>query len=53
MSKPALLALTGGEDEAFISDNLQNHTNHVFIRKQSQQLAGEAAVPDSVITASG
>ena len=48
MSKPASLATTG-EGEASILDKLQDYPNHVFIWHKSQQLAGEAAVPDSVI----
>ena len=47
-SKPASLAITGGEGEASILDKLQDHPNHVLIRQKSQQLAGEAMVPDSV-----
>ena len=31
-SKPASLAITSGEDEASISDKLQDHLNHVLIR---------------------
>ena len=49
-SKPALLAITNGESEASISNKLQDHPNHVLIRQKSQQLSGEAAVPDSVIS---
>ena len=49
-SKPALFAFIGCESEASISDNLQNHPNHALIQKKSQQLAGEAAVPVSVIS---
>ena len=47
-SKPASLAITGGEGEASILDKFQDHPNHVLIRQKSQQLAGEAMVPDSV-----
>ena len=34
-SKPASLAITGGEGEACISDKLQDHPNHVLIRQKS------------------
>ena len=49
-SKPATLAVTGREGEASIFDKLQDHLDHVIIRKKSQQIAGEAAVLDSVIS---
>ena len=49
-SKSVSLAATGGEGEASISDKLQDHPNHVFIRQKSQQLSGEAAVPHSVMS---
>ena len=42
-------AVTNGEGEASISDKLQDHLGHVLIQK-SQQLAGEATVPDSIIS---
>ena len=45
MSMSASFAITGGEGEASISDKLQDHPNHVLIRQESQQLAGEAAMP--------
>ena len=41
-SKPVLLAVTHGEDEASISDKLQDYSDHVLIREKSQLLAGEA-----------
>ena len=47
-SKPASLAITGGENEAYILDKFQNHLDYVLIREKSQQLAGEAVVADSV-----
>ena len=50
MSKPASLAITGGEDEAFMSDKLQDYPNHVLVRQKSEQLAGAAVVSDSVIS---
>ena len=49
-SQPASLAVTGSEGEISIPDKLHDHADHVFIRKKSQQLAGEATVPDSVIS---
>ena len=48
-SLPASLAVTGSEDKTFIQDKVLDHADHVFIRKKSQQLIGEATVPDSVI----
>ena len=45
-----LLAIIGGEGEASISNKLQEHSSHVLIRQKSQQLTGEAAVPDGVIS---
>ena len=38
MSKPASLAVTGGEGEAFISNKLQDHTKHVLIQKSLSSL---------------
>ena len=34
-TKPALLAITGGEGKASISDKLQNYPDNVLIRKKS------------------
>ena len=48
-SKLASLVVTSGENKASISDKLQDHPNHALIREKSQQLAGDSAVPDSVI----
>jgi hypothetical protein len=44
-----LLSATGGEVKAAISDKLQDHTDHVPVRQQAEQLAGEAAVPYGII----
>jgi len=38
-----------GEGEAAIANHLHDQADHVSIRQQLQQLAGEAAVPYSVI----
>ena len=46
--KPASLAITDGEGEAFILDKHQGHPNHVLIQQKTQQLAGETAMPSSV-----
>ena len=51
-SKLDSLAVIGGEGKASISDKLQDHPNHVPTREKSQQLAGETAMPDRVITPS-
>ena len=34
-SEPASFAITGGKDETFISDKLQDHPNHVLIWQKS------------------
>jgi len=44
-----LLTCFFGKGKAAISNHLRDHADHVFIRQQSQQLAGEAAVPSSVV----
>ena len=49
-SKPASLGVTGDEGKASISDKIQDHPNRVLIRQMSLQLAGKAALPDSVIS---
>ena len=49
-SQPASLAVTGSKGETSIPDKFHDHTNHVLIREKSQQLAGEATMPDSVIS---
>jgi len=40
---PASFADSGIEGEAAIANHLHDHVDHVSIRQQSQQLAGEAA----------
>ena len=40
----------GGKGETSISDKLHDDSDHVLIRKESQQLAGKATVPESVIS---
>ena len=45
----ALLAVTGSKGKTSDSDKLHNHFIYVFIRQKSQQLAGKAIVPDSVV----
>ena len=44
-----LFAISGGKGEAAITNHLHDHVDHVSIRQQSQQLAGEDAVPHSVV----
>jgi len=39
----------GGKGEAAIANHLHDHADHVFIRQQSQQVAGEVAMPYSVV----
>jgi len=48
--KPAPLAISGGNGKAVIANHLHDHVDHVSIRKQLQQLAGEAAVPYGVVS---
>jgi len=48
-SQPAPFAVSGGKGKAAIFNHLHDHADHVSIRQQSQQLAGEAAVPYSVV----
>ena len=43
---------TGGECKASVLDKLYNLLYHVFVRQESEQLAGEATVPDCVISRS-
>ena len=47
--KPASVAVSGGEGEAAIANHLHDHVDQVSVRQQLQQLAGEAAVPHSVV----
>ena len=43
------MAISGGKGEAAIANHLHDHVDHVSVRQQSQQLAGEAAVSYRVI----
>ena len=49
-SQIALLSTTCGECKAPVLDELHDHLYHEFVRKEPEQLAGEATVPDSVIS---
>jgi len=49
VSQPVSFAVSGGEGEAVIANHLYDHMNHVSIRQQLQQLAGDAAVSYTVI----
>ena len=49
-SPPALFATTGDKRKAPALDKLRNHSYHVFVKQESEQLAVEATVPDSVIS---
>jgi len=42
---PAMFAISGGKCEAMITNHLHDHVDHVSIRWQLPQLAGEAAMP--------
>jgi len=44
-----LLFPVGGKGEAAIANHLHDHVNHVSMMQQLKQLAGEAAVPYSVV----
>jgi len=48
-SQPAPLAISDGKGKAAIANHLHDHVDHVSIRQQWQQLAGEAAVPYDVV----
>jgi len=48
-SQLAPSAVSGGMGKAAIANHLHDHADHVSIRQQSQQLAGEAAVPYGVV----
>ena len=48
-SQPALFATTSGKCEAPVLDKLYDHSYHAFVRQESEQLAGEATVSDTVI----
>ena len=43
------MAISCGKGKAAIANHLHDHADHVFVRQQSQQLAGEAAVPCGVV----
>jgi len=43
------LTISGGKGKAAIANHLHDHVHDVPIRQQSQQLAGEAAVPYGVV----
>jgi len=47
--KPASFAVSGDKGKAAIANHLHDHVDHVSIRQQLQPLAGEAAVPYSVV----
>ena len=49
-SEPAWLAVTSGQGGAFVPNKFHNHPDHVLVRQKFQQFAGEATVPDSVIS---
>jgi len=48
-SYPVSFAVSGDAGEAATANHLHDHANHVPMRQQLQQLAGEAAVPYRVI----
>ena len=50
MLEPAWVAVPSGQGKASVLNKFHYHPDHVLIRKKSQQLAGEATVPDSVIS---
>ena len=41
-------AISGGKGKAAIANHLHDRVDHVSVRQQLQQLAGEAAVPYGV-----
>ena len=45
-----LLAVTSGQGETSVPSKFHKHPDHVLVRQKSQQLVGEATVPDSVIS---
>ena len=49
-SEPAWLAVTSGQSGASVPNKFHDYSDHVLVREKSQQLAGEATVPDSVIS---
>ena len=42
--------MTSGHGEAFVPNKFNDHPDHVLDWQKSQQLAGEAAVTDNVIS---
>jgi len=42
-------AVSGGKGEAAIANHLHDHLDHVSVRQQLQQLAGDTAVPNMVV----
>ena len=50
VSKPAWLAVTIGQGKASVSNKFHDRLDHVLVQEKSQQLAGEATVPDSVMS---
>ena len=46
-SKPAWLAVTSGQGEAFVPNKFHDHLDHVLVGLKSQQLAGKATVPNT------
>ena len=42
------MAISGGKGKATITNPLHDYVDHVSVRQQSQQLAGETAVPYGV-----
>jgi len=49
VSLPGLLAISGGKGKTVIANHLHDHVDHVSVRQQLQQLAGEAVVPYGVV----
>ena len=45
-----MLDATSGQGEASVPSKFHDHLDHVVVRQKSQQLAGVATVPDSVIS---
>ena len=49
-SEPAWLAVTSGQGEPSVPNKFHDHLDHVLVQQKFQQLAGEATVPDSVMS---
>ena len=45
----ALLAVTVSKGKTLVSDEPHDHSHHVLIQQKSQQFAGKAMVPNSII----